>query len=48
MAIACLGCDEDIRILTHLGELAEGRLEFIDRKMSESGCPGLKDEQDKN
>jgi hypothetical protein len=31
MAAACLSCDEDIRILTHLGELAEGRLEFIDR-----------------
>ncbi|MEA5528801.1 hypothetical protein VB638_04225 [Dolichospermum sp. UHCC 0684] len=48
MAAACLSCDEDIRILTHVGELAEGTLEFIDRKMSESGCPGLKDEQDKN
>jgi hypothetical protein len=25
-----------------------GTLEFIDRKISESGCPGLKDEQDEN
>ena len=48
MAVACLSCDEDIRILTHVGELVEGTLEFIDRKMSESGYPGLKDEQDKN
>ncbi|WP_217355171.1 hypothetical protein [Aphanizomenon sp. UHCC 0183] len=37
MAVACLSCDEYIRILTHVGELVEGTLEFIDRKMSESG-----------
>ncbi|WP_256376180.1 hypothetical protein [Dolichospermum sp. UHCC 0259] len=44
MAAACLVEDEDIRILAHVGELAEGTLEFIDRKMSEPGYPGLKDE----
>jgi len=40
MVVACLSCDEDIRILTHIGEW--GTLEFIDRKISESGYPGWK------
>jgi hypothetical protein len=44
MAAACLSCDEDIRILTHVGELVEGTLEFIDRKMSERANATLREQ----